>query len=281
MNVFVTSSNEKYSRSREFSSWCAIKFAHFDKVRVYDNDKDIDEIFKEKCKEILSIPIGAGLWLWKVYIIHKALISECDEGDVLFYLDAGGFFFRNINPIVASMKDDIFAVQLPYIEEEFTKSETFDLMGGHNEDFRKTNQFQASYMGFRKTKRSVSFVEEWLRYAMDINVISPLHCFDELIQNPNFYNHRMDQSIFSLLCKKYEVLPSGEITQFALFKYPILKNQTYVICKKWDRLPVSIYLHRKANFPSFVEVLKLIKCISLCIISMLFEKFGFYLVREK
>ncbi len=257
MNILVTTSNELYRKSRDFNAKCALKFGKFDRVILYDNDKDIDSKFRKKNQDILSIEKGAGLWLWKIYFIHKALMEECNDGDILFYLDAAGFFFRNVAPLIAAMKDDIFAVALPYIEDEFTKAETFVLMGMDQDEYKKSNQYQASYMAFRKSERSVSFVNEWLNYGQDINVISPFHSIGKQIEN--FNGHRMDQSIFSLLCKKYNVITHFEITQFALYGYPHYENATYIMPSVKKEYPILVYLHRTKKFPSFLDFLRVIE----------------------
>ena len=257
MKIFLTSSNALYQRSRDFNARCALKYGKFDRVIIYDNDKDIDDDFMEKNKEILSIKRGAGLWLWKIYFVHKALMEECAEGDILFYLDAAGFFFRNVSPLISSMSDDIFAVALPYIEEEFTKAETFQLMDLDEDKYKKTNQFQASYMAFRKSERSVNFVNEWLKYGQDINIISPFH--NKGAQIDEFHDHRMDQSIFSLLCKKYSISNHPEVTQFALLGYPLAKGITYKQQLLKREYPILIYLHRLKQFPGFKGLLLLVK----------------------
>lgn len=257
MIIFVTTSNALYKKSRDFNAKCALKFGKFDKVVVYDNDKDIDDDFREKNKEILSIGKGAGLWLWKIYFVHKALNEECHDGDVMFYLDAAAFFFRSVKPLVTSMDDDIFAVQLPYIEEEFTKLESFKLMNMDEERYKKTNQFQASYMAFRKSQRSISFVKDWLTYGQQIDIISPYHNVGQ--QMPNFSDHRMDQSIFSLLCKKYNIVNRSEITQFALFGYPFMRGITYRKKYVKSKYPILIFLHRTKNFPRWDDILRATK----------------------
>lgn len=96
MNVFVTFSNSPYFKQRDLNARFARKYGKFDRIVVYDIDKDIDDEFKNQHLDILSVKKGAGLWLWKVYFINKAFREECSEGDVLFYLDAAAFFFDQL-----------------------------------------------------------------------------------------------------------------------------------------------------------------------------------------
>ena len=91
--VFVTASNSLYRDVCDYNAYCAIRYGGFDKVIQYDVDTDLDVDYKEQHKDILREKRGAGLWIWKVYFIEKALREECNEGDVLFYADAASFFF--------------------------------------------------------------------------------------------------------------------------------------------------------------------------------------------
>ena len=150
MNVFVTASNALYRDVCNYNAYCAKRYGEFDKVVVYDVDSQICESYRKEHAEILNTKRGAGLWLWKVYFIEKAFREECKEGDVLFYVDAASFFFRSVKPVISKMHDDIFAVSLPFVEEEFTKRETFELMGLEGDQYTKTRQFHASFMAFRK-----------------------------------------------------------------------------------------------------------------------------------
>lgn len=128
MYVFITASNSLYRSSMDYNVLMAKKRGGFDKVLAYDFETMIDTEFRKRNDTILSIKQGAGLWLWKPYFIHKALIEECAEGDILFYLDAAAFFISDVRMIEKVMDDDIYATCLPYIEADWTKSEAFDIM---------------------------------------------------------------------------------------------------------------------------------------------------------
>ena len=59
----------------------------FDSITVY-GPEILDNNFKNKFKEVLNHPRGAGYWIWKNYIIKKKL-SEINDNDILIYVDAG------------------------------------------------------------------------------------------------------------------------------------------------------------------------------------------------
>ena len=220
MYVFITASNSLYRSSMDYNVLMAKKRGGFDKVLAYDFETMIDTEFRKRNDTILSIKQGAGLWLWKPYFIHKALIEECAEGDILFYLDAAAFFISDVRMIEKVMDDDIYATCLPYIEADWTKSEAFDIMDMDKEVYKNSFQYQASFMAFRKSMRSIMFVEEWLNNCCNPDLINPAQNIGKQIET--FQNHRMDQSCFSLLCKKYNVSPHKDPTQFGIWGYPVM-----------------------------------------------------------
>ena len=72
------------------------------------------------------------------------------------------FAISDVRMIEKVMDDDIYATCLPYIEADWTKSEAFDIMDMDKEVYKNSFQYQASFMAFRKSMRSIMFVEEWL-----------------------------------------------------------------------------------------------------------------------
>lgn len=226
MNVFVTASNAYYREVRDYLVESARKKGFFDKVVCYDVDCMIDEDFRRKNAEILKEKRGAGLWLWKVYFIEKAFREECKEGDFLFYCDAASYFFRSARPLLDSIKQDVFAVNVPYKEEEYTKKEVFDILDLCGDDYEKTRQFHASFMGFKKNPFTETFINEWFTLCQNKEVLCDI--VDKKEQKANFIDHRFDQSIFSLLCKKYKIKPSPDPSQWGINPYPPIKGSSYM-----------------------------------------------------
>ena len=261
MYIFVTASTRLYRSVCNYSALCAKRYGRFDKVVVYDVDTMIDESYRQHHTDILSTKRGAGLWLWKVYFIEKALREECREGDVLFYADAASFFFRSVKPIVQKMQGDVFACNVPYVEEEFTKHETIELMGLNEERFTKTRQFHASFMAFKKTPFSVGFIEKWKKCCEDVRLISSDSYVGQQI--PNFIAHRNDQSIFSLLCKKYGINPSEDPSQYGIKGYVRFMGASMLPIEPTTSYPFCIMLHREYKWNRMIIIkcwLRVIKC---------------------
>ena len=260
MNIFITYSNEKYARARDFAIKKALDCGRFDKAIGYSPDS-IDNNFKQKNSRILSIKRGGGLWLWKPYVIRKALIEECNDGDVLFYSDSGAFFFRSVLPLVKSFNSYIQTYLLPYIEEEFTKKETIEALDANEESITKTPQRMATMMMIRKCDESLAFIEEWLEQCQHYELISPVTNFGNQISN--FVSHREDQSIFSILAKKHGIasMPDPSLCNlFGMRKYkgvefiPTGKAEYHCIVmhKRTCVTPLTLLKHYKNLFINYV-----------------------------
>ena len=188
-------------------------------------------IFWNTHKEfILSNPRGYGYWLWKSFIILKTLES-IEENDILVYTDAGCTL--NINglnrmneyfDIVKQSKYGILSFELPFFEKQYTKMDLFKNMNLNNNEFLNSKQLLASIIFFRKCEKTIKLVEEWYEICCNYHLIDDSHSF--LPNDSSFIEHRHDQSVFSLLAKKYgtEILPDE--TYFNTFdtegiNYPI------------------------------------------------------------
>lgn len=212
MIIAINFADSNFELQRKYNTQTAYSKGKVDRVIEY-SPLTIDECFKEENKSILSNPRGAGLWLWKPYFILKTL-NELSDGDYLFYCDSGAFFVNKVQYLIDALNQQgqsIMGFELPLLERQFTKRESFELM--QSSDYSR-NQILATYMLFKKDDFSVQFVEEWLKYASDERIISPDHFFSKLYQFEDFRVHREDQSIFSILYYKYNLKGFREPSQY-------------------------------------------------------------------
>lgn len=255
MKHFVTFSNDYYKSARVYNVKTSLTYGGFDNAFSLSPD-DIDINFKCKNAKILAYPKGAGLWLWKPWAINYAL-NQIAYGDYLFYTDAACYWIRSVDNIIERMNDDIWVVDNALIEEQFTKPFLFKSLGLTDDKYTKTNQRPAIFIGLRKSNRSVSFINEWLELCQNEDYIKP-ETDDDLSegQNVGFISHREDQSIFSLLTKKYGITPSlnpsisGKHPEFekypnAIFRPPFHEPQ-YPNC----------VIHHRQRVVTFCLVLK-------------------------
>lgn len=163
---------------------------------------DIDTDFRNQHKHIFSYQRGGGLWIWKPYIILKAL-QKIDEGDWLFYNDSGAVFVNDLHRLVDGIADakekDIFCFELPLKNRQYCKHEAMDYL--HIED-KNENQIMATFLLLRNCERSQRFVKEWIEWMSHEILLVPEKKTD-LVEYPDFISHREDQSVFTMLCIKW------------------------------------------------------------------------------
>lgn len=213
MKYLINYANETYRNTQQFNSWTGKNIAKFDRVIEY-SDKDIDEVFYKENKEILDTKRGNGLWLWKPYIIAKTL-EIVSEDDIIFYCDAGAFFFREPKELWKIMEQiDFWISEVPLIEEQFTKKMVLNKFD-EKKVFRKENQFQACFQAVRKTERNIRIIQEWLDACKDKNLLAPPNTMES--EDECFISHREDQSLLSLILKKNGINAHQDPTQYSRF----------------------------------------------------------------
>lgn len=232
--VLINYSNEKYTRAQKKNTSSALKIGGFKKVISFSHT-DIDTDFMFKNKAILNQNKGGGYWLWKPYFIKKALL-EIKEDEFLFYCDSGSVFLKSIDELVSSfdIRNDIMVFELQSIEKNWTKRDCFQLLACDLENYYETKQRLATFSLWKKTPFSMNLVEEWLTYAQDERNLTDIENEMGLPNYDGFKEHRHDQSIFSLLTKKYKIKAYRDPSQFGnnykdLYpesKYPQLLKST-------------------------------------------------------
>lgn len=217
----------------------------FDEIRFF-TQKDLGKDFRQKYgRYLFPYSRGFGYWAWKPYLLLKTL-TELDEGDILVYADLGCFFNpkgrermleyfdmieKSAKGILGFRSYEISTNGMPentYYEYQYTKGDILDYFGVRdNEAYTQTTQFEATVIFFRRTDTSVKFVQEWLdTIYQDRTLITdkPSRSSDLA----GFIDNRHDQSIYSILAKKYEIdelstneiFPKGQDWSL-LEKYPI------------------------------------------------------------
>lgn len=206
MNILINYANEVFADKQQLNSKTGIEIGLFDKVISY-SPRDIDKAFYLKNKHILKSSRGDGYWLWKPYFIKKSL-DAVNTGDFVFYCDSGSHFIKPITPLIDISivnKQDIIAFELAHIEKIWTKRDAFYYMDCDESKYYNSQQILGSFSLWRKSALSMDFVNEWLNYAQDDKIITDLDNQCGLPNYPKFQDHRHDQSIFSLLIKKYNL----------------------------------------------------------------------------
>lgn len=207
---FVTFGSATYAKTLERIKYAAYAMGCFDSINVY-KEEDLDSNFRVKHgKFIQDNRRGYGYWIWKPQVILQTMKSV-RLGEYIVYADAGCDFkctpatinrFReyidNTNDILVFHLDD-------KPEYCWTKMDTICQVHGKqvHVELLTSPQIIATVIFFKNTEWSQQFVQEWLDICSRDNY---RYITDEASSLPNimgFREHRHDQSIFSLLVKKY------------------------------------------------------------------------------
>lgn len=214
--ILINFADNRFKLTQRFNSETGLKVAKFDCVFSY-GIKDIDKNFYNKNQKILDFRRGAGYWLWKPYFILKTLEENADFGDYIFYCDSGAYFLNSIAFLIKEMnnsKVDVMCFELSHLEKNWTKRDCFILLDAEDKKYTHSPQRYSSFHLVKKSNFSLKLYKEFLRYSQDPRMIT-----DEpnILGKPNFdgfREHRHDQSIFSILSKKYDLPAFRDPSQY-------------------------------------------------------------------
>lgn len=201
--VHLNFSNGLYAQSQTINSKSALDIGGLDKS-YSKTPKDLPYHFYWKHRQLFKYTRGFGYWIWKPYLIREAL-RKMVYGDFLFYTDSGCYFIKNVESLFNQFEANthIMAFELPYKESSYTKRDTFVYMNCDTDAFTQSKQRLSTYILFKKTDITLSFVDEWLTYTSDKRIVTDQDNTCGMSNYSDFIAHRHDQSVFSLLSKKY------------------------------------------------------------------------------
>lgn len=206
MKLLINYASKIFRKQQRLNSASGLKEGLFDKVISY-SPQDIEREFLKRNKKILKQERGNGYWLWKPYFIKKTL-DAFNYGDFLFYCDSGSYFIRPINPLIGIMIKDgleLMVFGLTDKEKIWTKGDAFILMNCDNNKYSESSQRLSGFSLWKKSRFTIDFINEFLCFAQDERIITDLENQCGYPNYPEFMEHRHDQSIFSLLTKKYNL----------------------------------------------------------------------------
>jgi hypothetical protein len=181
----------------------------FDKQTYFKEDflKNDDNFWKKHEKFIKNNQRGYGLWLWKPYLIKK-MFDRMNNGDIVFYLDSGCELgnIDHIKKCLSIIKTDLIIgteVLHERKEKHWTKKDLFIKLNLLDDKYTETTQRQAGTNMFLINDTTRKLVNEWYELSCEYHNIDNSPSKNENF--PGFKEHRHDQSIFSLLTKKYNI----------------------------------------------------------------------------
>lgn len=229
--------DDNYMPSAKFQLDTALKKGKVDKILCF-NIADMDEEFKTKNKRILEAggERRKGCYLWKPYFVNKAL-NDISKGDFLIYMDgAGGYYRGSVAPIISYMKENnidmVGSRRYKYLEKHWTKRDAFVYMDCDRKEYTDQYQCWAGIFVLKKTENTQNIMKEWIKYAQDYRIITDAPNTCGLDNYDGFEENRHDQSILSLLMKKYNVSIIEELPVADFYVYHHTRETSIRAVKK-------------------------------------------------
>ena len=199
----------------------AESFNTFTTIDVYNNNNIYDDYFKQRYSYVLNQRRGGGYWLWKYYLINKK-INEIDYGEYIVYCDAGcELNNKGINryyEYLDMLKESEYGfISFPLTwnwekepppnkgctDKVWTVKQLFDFLNiDINSKIAGTPQYIGGILIIKKCKQSLKILDEYKKILeYDQKLITDF--YNNIEQKFFFRENRHDQSIWSLLRKKY------------------------------------------------------------------------------
>ena len=136
---------------------------------------------------------------------YYEIFKQMEYGDIAFFVDSNhvisqdpNVFYNVANTYDAFIHDHIWVY---YPNKDWTRRDTFVNMGCDEKKYWESPQLQFNISGFKKTSKTVDFIDELFEDSLTYKIMFGENKYANF---PSFREHRHDQSIFSILCKKYE-----------------------------------------------------------------------------
>lgn len=222
----LTFSDEKYIKTRQRY------VAEMEATDVFTQTfsygpEDLDDDFLETHAEFIrNNPRGYGYWIWKPYIILKAL-NQIHDGDILVYGDVGNEMkgthdqclqkFNLVNEIKHETK--ILAGRTHRIFP-YSKMDLYFKIRWYGIFYAFCKMIESGRIVIQKNHSTVNFVKQWSFYCE--NDYRNIDDSPSILPNfPGFVEHRHDQSIFSLLFNFYKckIVEFGDVWPASRLKF--------------------------------------------------------------
>jgi hypothetical protein len=209
----------------------ARSFKSFDSISIF-SEKTIYKFCKDfaKYKDKLSRTKGYGYWVWKYFLISE-LMNLVEENDIIIYADIGCTFnkigYKRFKEYITKTQENgALTFELAHQEFKYTKKDTYvEVFGDLLENYFSPQRLAGIFF-LTNNKYNKSIIEEINKIATldDFHFVSDKK--SRLKNHEEFIEHRHDQSLFSLICKKYDLPTLEDETYFKNFhkdgtKFPI------------------------------------------------------------
>lgn len=157
---------------------------------------------------------GYGYWIWKPYAIRKTMEESLEEGDILLYLDACTSlnlegkprFLEYIEKVKQSPYGNL-VLGSPHRVQKWCKMDLIQAMNAHG--LIEKEMLMAGIILLTKNAQTMDMLNKWCDWLGNYHLlddspsVSPNH--------PEFYEHRHDQSVFTLLFHTHPVFTDTHV----------------------------------------------------------------------
>ena len=124
----------------------------------------------------------------------------------------------------------MWMIKTKYLEKRYTKRDAFILLGADLPFYTDTNQYSAAIQVYKKSKFTEKFLEELLYYSQDKRIITSEQNTLKFQNYEGFIDNRHDQTILSILIKKYGQVDSGRTNMKINTIIKLKMNIPYIFC---------------------------------------------------
>lgn len=220
---FITYGNNVFKNSKKRIRQEANNCNWFDSITLY-GPEDLSQEFRTQFKDILKQQRGGGYWIWKFDIIKQHL-AKLNNNDILIYLDSGCTInikgkkrFDEYIEMLNNSDETIISFQLNAIEKKYTIKELFHHFNMNiNDNNINSRQFVAGILIMKNTDKIMKLINECINVIRKDQLMVTDH-YNKMEQCNDFICNRHDQSILSLVRKKYgSIVIKKDETYFTRF----------------------------------------------------------------
>ena len=207
---------------------------------------------------------GYGLWIWKPLIILDALNKNKDALGVL-YLDAGCEL--NINDVSKLrfqeyldlvLREDLLVFEMDLLEYNYTSHEVINrIYPNLLENQKQTSAAVIFVKNSMEARQIINIWQELITENNNANLIGNVHktILEKDTSKPALISHRNDQSILSLILRKFNKITLSDETYWAPNWEKLGKNYPIWVTRNHHYFSVTF-------FPKVQSIIRKIKKIS-------------------
>ncbi|WP_156956720.1 putative nucleotide-diphospho-sugar transferase [Candidatus Odyssella acanthamoebae] len=198
--VTYAAGGEQYFRNQNAVSQYAVNKG-IDFILNY-RKSHIDKDFFEKNRSIFNEKIGAGMWVWKPYIILRTMESAPDDS-IIVYMDSAFKIRKPIPQFIEKLGDsDVMLIQdQDRRAGAYVKGDSFYLLNCKDEACRQAPLIWSAIVVVRNSSRSRSFIKKWLEACQEEQALNAT-AYNYMPNYLEYKWHHFDQSLLSLIYHK-------------------------------------------------------------------------------